>query len=184
MCMRCAILVLCGVLLLTGGHSLWAEEASTQRLGVRKQHVERSQAIALSAVFPGLGQLATGHRNRGTALVAAEVVCLVVWLTSHEDYNTQVTQFDLESERYFALREGGSFEQAEESWKRLSDKKDDLDGSHLRRRVFGVLAVAVYGYNLLDVLIFDGAEPVAEKPLSIVPMTQPRTAGVALVAWF
>ena len=180
--MRSAVLMLCGLLI--GGHPLWAQETSSQRLGVRKQHIKRSQAIALSAVFPGLGQLGTGHRYRGTALVAAELVCVVVWLTAHEDYNTQSTQFDLESERYFSLREGGSFKEAEESWKRLSDKKDDLDGSHLRRRVFGLMAAAVYGYNLLDVLIFDGAEPVAEKPLSIAPMPQPGTAGVALVAWF
>ena len=76
-------------------------------------------AIALSAVFPGLGQLATGHRNRGTALVTAELACLVIWLTSHEDFDTQKTQFEIESQRYLSLREGGSFEAAEASRQRL-----------------------------------------------------------------
>jgi hypothetical protein len=154
-------------------------------LGSRKQQVTRSQAIALSAVFPGLGQLATGHQNRGTALVAAELASLVIWLTSHEDFDTQSTQFDIESKRYLALREGGSFEGAEASWQRLRAKKDDLDGSHTRRRLFGVLAAAVYGYSLLDVLMLGGGEPKqAASSINVVPMAGARATGLAVVARF
>ena len=146
-----------GALLLVSSQAE-AQDAAPERLGSRKQPVTRSQAIALSAVFPGLGQLATGHRNRGTALVTAELACLVIWLTSHEDFDTQKTQFEIESQRYLSLREDSSFEDAEASWQRLSAKKDDLDGSHTRRRLFGVLAAAVYGYSLVDVLLRSGGE--------------------------
>jgi len=190
MCMRWVMVVLSGMLLLAVCQPLQAQEPAAKRFTVRGHFVSRSQAIALSTVFPGLGQLATGHRYRGTALVAAEVGCLVVWLTAHEDYNTQSTQFDIEVERYFSLRDGGSFEAAKESWKRLSDKKDSLDRSHLLRQVFGVMAVAVYGYNLLDALVFDGSEPsepsepVAEKSFSIGPMGGRDVTGLALVARF
>ena len=106
--------------LLLSSSPVAAQDTAPERLGSRKQPVTRSQAIALSAVFPGLGQLATGHRNRGTALVTAELACLVIWLTSHEDFDTQKTQFEIESQRYLSLPDGGSFEAAEESWQRLS----------------------------------------------------------------
>ncbi|MDP6076920.1 MAG: hypothetical protein QF638_01920 [Acidimicrobiales bacterium] len=135
-------------------------------------------------MFPGLGQLATGHRNRGTALVTAELACLVIWLTSHEDFDTQKTQFEIESQRYLSLREGSSYEEAEESWQRLSSKKDDLDGSHTRRRLFGVLAAAVYGYSLVDVLLLSGGEPQTASSLRVIPMVDTRATGVAVVARF
>ena len=180
--MRCALSIAMGALLLAGQSQ--AQDQPRERLGSSKQHVTRTQAIALSAVFPGLGQLATGHRNRGTALVTAELTCLVIWLTSHEDYDTQSAQFNIESQRYLSLREGGSFEAAEESWQRLSAKKDDLDGSHTRRRLFGVLAAAVYGYSLLDVLFSGGEESQAASSVSVVPMADTRATGVAVVARF
>lgn len=177
------IMVVLGYILLLSGR-LHAQEAQTETFVLRTQYVSYPRAVLLSTLFPGLGQLATGHRYRGTALVAAEMACLVVSLTSHEDYKTQLVQFNYEKDHYLSLREGGSFEEAEESWERLSDKQDELDGSHLRRRVFGVLAAVVYGYNLMDVLLLGGGEPVVGPSLSLVPTADPRAPGVVLVARF
>jgi hypothetical protein len=56
--------------------------------GVRKEPVTERQARWLSVVYPGLGQLVAGHRTKGTTLIAATTASLVVWLTSHADYNT------------------------------------------------------------------------------------------------
>ncbi|HCL30309.1 MAG TPA: hypothetical protein DIC52_17995 [Candidatus Latescibacteria bacterium] len=181
--MRCVVSLALGSLLLAAGQSE-AQDGPPERLASRTQEVTRSQATALSALFPGLGQLAVGHRTRGTALVTAELTCLVIWLTSHEDYETQSAQIGIESRRYLSLREGGSFEEAEESWQRLTAKKDDLDGSHTRRRLFGALAAVVYGYNLVDVMVLGGAEPHSASSVSVVPMTGNEATGVALVARF
>ena len=164
--MRWAVFCLAlGSLPLAAGPSE-AQEAPPGRLASHKQQVTRRQAIALSALFPGFGQLAAGHRNRGTALVTAELACVVIWLTSHEDYETHSAQFDIERQRYLSLREG------------------DLDGSHTRRRLFGALTAVVYGYNLLDVMVFGGAEPPVASPVSVVPMTGNEATGVAFVARF
>ena len=161
-----------------------AQEAPAKRFEVRQTGVSRPQAVGLSLIFPGLGQLATGHKLKGTALMAAEMGCLVIWLTSHEDFNTQKVQFELEKERYQALRDAGTFAQAEASWQRLADKKDDLDQSHLLRRVFGVLSLATYSYNVLDVLFYSGAEPVADKAVNLVPIAAGNAPGMGLVARF
>ena len=162
--------------------------AANQRLHAQVEPkaaaISHSQAIALSVAFPGLGQLAAGHRVKGTALVATGIVTVVGWLTSHADYNTQADQFALEKERYLSLQNGGSFDAAEKSWRQLDNLKSALDGSHIRRRVFGVLAVGIYGYNLLDVLLLDGAAPAAKQRLRIAPLPQAGTSGVLLVAQF
>ena len=181
---RRVMVVLSSILLLSVSLPLHAQGSSTGKVAVGTRYVSRSQAVLLSALFPGLGQLATGHRYRGTALVAAEMVCLVVSLTSHEDYKTQSAQFNYEKEYYLALRDGGSFQEAEESWKRLSDKRDEIDSSHLRRRLFGVLAAAVYGYNLVDILFFGGSAPASEPSVSLVPALNTHASGVALVVRF
>lgn len=181
---RRLVVVWSAVLALSLSTALAAQEGPAKRFETRDQHISRSQAIGLSLIFPGLGQLATGHRHKGTALMAVEMGCLVVWLTSHEDFNTQAMQFDMETERYLAVKQGGTFEAAEDSWQRLSDKKDDLDRSHLLRRAFGVLSLVVYGYNALDVLIYDGAKPAVEKTVSIAPMPRIGTTGLALVKRF
>lgn len=182
--MRRLMVVFSSVLLLVVSYPARAQEGATEGFGVHQEGVSRRQAIALSALFPGLGQLANGHRYKGTGLMVGEVTCLVVWLTSHADYNTQKEQFAIEQERYLALQNGGSFIGAEESWTRLKDKKDDLDGSHTRRRLFGALAVALYGYNLVDVLVLGGTESAVDRALSIAPLPGLRVPSVALVARF
>ena len=176
--------ILGSAVLLLASQGLWAQEAPAKRFEARQSAISRPQAVGLSLIFPGLGQLATGHKLKGTALMTAEMGCLVIWLTSHEDFNTQKVQFELEKERYQALRDAGTFAQAEASWQRLAGKKDDLDRSHLLRRVFGVLSLATYSYNVLDVLFYGGAEPVAGKAVNLVPMAAGNAPGMGIVARF
>jgi len=142
--------------------------------------ISHARVVALSVAFPGLGQLAAGQQTKGTALVATGIATLVGWITSHADYNTQAAQFASEKERYLALQNGGSFAAAEKSWRRLGNLKSALDGSHIRRRLFGVLAVSIYGYNLLDVLLWDGAAPAAKRRMRLAPL--PSSLGALLIA--
>ena len=161
-------------------------QAPEERFRVREQYASSKQALALAVAFPGLGHLATGHRGKGTALVAAEILGLVVWLTSHADYKTQSEQVDVERTRYESIRTeaGGTYEEAEESWQRLNRLREDADGSHLRRRLFGVLAIGVYGYNLVDALLLGGLEPPGGDRVGLVPTATPERTGLALVTRF
>ena len=168
--------------LLTGDLALG--QAPEERFQVREQYASRKQAVALAVAFPGLGHLATGHRGKGTALVAAEILGLVVWLTSHADYKTQSEQIDVEKTLYLSIREGGTYEGAEESWQRLNKLREDADGSHLRRRLFGVIAIGVYGYNLVDALLLGGLEPPGGGRVGLVPTATPERTGLALVTRF
>ena len=177
-------LALAGVLLATGGPA--PAQAPAERFQVREQHASRKQALALAVAFPGLGHLATGHRGKGTALVAGEILGLVIWLTSHADYKTQSEQVDVERTRYESIRTeaGGTYEEAEESWQRLQTLRENADGSHLRRQIFGVVAIGVYGYNLVDALFLGGVEPAGGGRVGLVPTVTPEQAGLALVTRF
>ncbi len=181
---RWHLVILGSALMLASNQLLHAQAETDIRPKAASNDISHSRIIALSVAFPGLGQLATGQRIKGTALVATGIVTIVGWLTSHADYNTQADQFALEKERYLSLQNGGSFDVAEKSWRRLGNLKSDLDGSHIRRRLFGVLAVGIYGYNLLDVLLLDGAAPAAKRRMRIALLPQTRTPGVLMVARF
>ena len=167
------------LIVLATGEILCAQSGG--RFRSREESVSKRQAQLLSAIFPGLGQLATGQRGRGTAMVAGEVGFLVVWLTSHADYNTRKEQFEIEEARYFDLQNGGSFAEAEASWQQLKEKKDDLDRSHTLRVAFGALSIALYSYNLVDVFWLDGASP---KRVTISPVMGRGKLAAVLVARF
>ncbi|MEE2657864.1 MAG: DUF5683 domain-containing protein [Candidatus Latescibacterota bacterium] len=181
-----ALLTFAVLLLLAEARQAVAQEGNPEgRFQVRERYASEGQAKILSVVFPGLGHLAVGHREKGTALVAAEIVGLVTWLTSHSDYNTQSDQFALEEARYASLETGGgSYEAAEESWRRIKSLKGDADGSHTRRQIFGVVAIGVYGYNLVDALLLGGVAPAGRGRVGVLPMATPERTGLTLVARF
>ena len=180
------LLPLAGALLAAADPVPARAQAPEERFQVREQYASRKHALALSVAFPGLGHLATGHRGKGTALVAGEILGLVIWLTSHADYKTQSEQVDIEKGHYASIRTkaGGTYEEAEESWQRLQTLREDADGSHLRRRIFGVVAIGVYGYNLVDALFLGGVEPAGGGRVGLVPTATPEQTGLALVTRF
>jgi hypothetical protein len=155
-----------------------------ERFEIRKAPAPEGRAKILSALYPGLGQLVTGHKGKGTAMVVAHTGFLVAWFTSHADYNTHEEQFALDEERYLALRDGGSFQEAEETWKLMADRKHDLDRAHLLRMSFGLLAAGLYSYNLIDALLLDGVSPTTTPALALQPRALHGGAGVALIVRF
>ena len=155
------------------------------RFEIRKEPVSESRARLLSVLYPGLGQLVAGHREKGTALVAGATASLVVWLTSHADYNTHVEQFDLETARYLALRDDGSFDEAQDSWEKLRQRQDDLDRSHNLRVAFGAITLGLYAYNLVDVFALGGARAADEDHrVTLSPRPLGDGLGVSLTARF
>ena len=148
---------------------------------VQRDQVSVGQARVLSVLYPGLGQLVAGHRQRGTAMIVGHTAFLVAWLSSNSDFGTHEDQFELESERYLALREGGNFADADEAWRRLTDRKDDLDQAHTVRVAFGALTAALYAYNLVDVFVLGGVEP-RQQRVSLAPQKIGDAPGLMLVA--
>jgi hypothetical protein len=173
------IIVAAGMVLMLMATGATAQGAGFQ---LKQDQVSPGQARLLSVLYPGLGQLAAGHRQRGTAMIVGHTVFLVAWLSSNSDFGTHEDQFDLESAGYSSLREGGSFENAKEAWRRVSDRKDDIDQAHTTRVTCAALTAVLYGYNLVDVFLLGGVEPPQDRRMSLRPRKIGEAPGLALVA--
>lgn len=128
----------------------------------------RTQATLLSVLFPGLGQLSTGRRITGTILVVSEIGALATALTANENYKTRLDNFERLKAEYQVMAAGNSqYDLAEQKWQELSRDADDLDGMHRSRRIFAAVAVGVYVYNLVDILLAGPSEPAAAPGWSL-----------------
>lgn len=128
-----------------------------------RQLATKKKAIVLSALFPGLGQLSTGHKIKGTFMLVGEISSLAVALIANENYNTRRDNFHRLKDEYEAMAAGNSrYDLAQQKWDELHKTNAELDDLHLTRRVFGALAVGVYIYSLADILLSDSPTVSAE----------------------
>ena len=143
-----ALFLAAAVSLDPAGAQVFPEETFTQR-----QRAGKKRAIAISAVLPGLGQVALGSRFKGLGIFLGELTTLVVAVNANENYKTLKGRHEQETERYLALRNGGRFEQAEERWQTLKGMEADLDSYHSWRQL-AYLSAGIYVYNMVDILFF------------------------------
>ena len=129
---------------------LYAEEGEDPFAQAEK--VSRKQAILLSLGFPGLGQVSSGYKWKGTGLLALGVASLAFGITAHANYKTRLTEFNNQKIEYEALERGGSYAAAAEKWKGLVNTRDDLDRLHLIRWVEAAASMGIYIYNVVDIL--------------------------------
>jgi hypothetical protein len=130
-------------------------QAEDETFATRKIGTPRA-AKFLSAVFPGLGQLSTGRRIAGTILVVSEMGALATTLTANENYKTRLDNFARLKVEYEEMSAGNSeHDIAQQRWSELTKEADDLDNLHRIRRVFAGVALGVYVYSMLDILLWD-----------------------------
>lgn len=125
----------------------------------------RRQAVVLSALFPGLGQLSSGRKVTGTILLVAEIGSLATALTANENYNTRLDNFERLKSEYEQMAAGNSrHDLAEQQWQEVSAEADDLNNLHNIRRTYTAAAVGIYVYNLVDILLLNPPEAGSDKP--------------------
>ena len=147
----------------------------------------RRQAIVLSALFPGMGQLATDRKIAGSILLIAELTSLATALTANENYKTRLDNFQRQKAEYELMASGNSqFDVAEARWRQLQQDADDLDNLGLTRRVFTAAAVGIYVYNLADVLMADRPSSTADSGwrLRALPAMQDAPARLVIASRF
>ena len=158
--MKQVICVVLGLVLVCGA----AREArGEEEMFAEEVRVSRNSAVLLSVLFPGLGQMASGQKRKGGALFLSELAALIVAVDAHESYNTRRDVYAASLNEYDALRAGGSHQEAEAKWQSLVELNDDLDDLHRRRQIFGYAAVAIYAYNLVDILRQSDGGTAAQK---------------------
>ncbi|MBT7595963.1 MAG: hypothetical protein HN559_13710, partial [Gemmatimonadetes bacterium] len=113
-----------------------------------RQIASRKQAVLLSALFPGMGQLSKGRKMTGSILVLAELSSLATALTANENYRTRLDNFRRQKSEYEEMAAGDSqFDAADARWQQLQKDAESLDRLGLTRRVFTAAALGIYAYS-------------------------------------
>ena len=152
------------LLCLTIPSMAWGEEEFNF---AERRVYSKGESIAMSALVPGLGQIAAGHKVKGGAFLLTCVTGIVVALNSNENYKARLKEYERSNEEYQALRFEGAYEEAEMKWQQLKKDNRDLDRLHNTRVAFFATAAAVYVYNLIDAIFLTSYEPKPEKRVSL-----------------
>ncbi len=127
---------------------------------VRRAVISKKDALVLSMIYPGLGQMTAGQKYKGMSLFVAETVSLVFFINAHENYNTKQKVYDRDLDNYAAIATKGSgeYKNALTAYKDLQDTSDELDNLHTIRNTALIVAGAVYAYNIFDAIFFSASK--------------------------
>ena len=151
--------VITGLTLLLLINSTGSVLAQDEESFVRRSIVSKKDAIVLSVIYPGLGQMTTGQKYKGISLFLAETVSLIFTINSHENYRTKQKVYDKDMIEFnnIAKQQSGEYNDALEQYNDLKDRNDELDNLNTVRNVALIAAVAVYAYNVVDAVFFSSS---------------------------
>lgn len=132
---------------------------------VRAAQISKRDAVLLSALFPGLGQMTAGNKVKGVSMFLAETVSLALFVNAHEDYTTKLNTYDRDKEILdaMALKGRASYTEAEELFKDIKKQNTKLDDLHSTRNIALAVAAGVYAYNVVDALFFTSSSTESQK---------------------
>jgi len=151
--------VITGLTLLLLINSTGSVLAQDEESFVRRSIVSKKDAIVLSVIYPGLGQMTAGQKYKGISLFLAETVSLIFTINSHENYRTKQKVYDKDMIEFnnIAKQQSGEYNDALEQYNDLKDRNDELDNLNTVRNVALIAAVAVYAYNVVDAVFFSSS---------------------------
>lgn len=126
---------------------------------VRESVITKRDAVVLSLLFPGLGQMTAGKKKTGVTLFLAEAASLVLFVNSHENYSTKLTTYDKDVGEYnkIAKVNRGRYSRAQKLYDDLKDQSDELDNLNTLRNTALIVAAGVWAYNVIDAIFFSPA---------------------------
>lgn len=128
--------------------------AQDEEFFVRESLISRRDAIVLSAIFPGLGQMTSGQTVKGMTFFLAETVSLIFLLNAHENYSTKQKVYEKD---LGILKNVHTYDDFIVQKNDLIDKNDELDNLNSIRNVALIAAGAVYAYNIIDSFFFSSS---------------------------
>ena len=183
------ILVLSVVLLFNFSSTVFAQDEESF---VREAIVSKRDAVILSTLFPGLGQMTQGQKAKGVSFFMAEALSLIVFINAYENYDTNKKTYerDLDIFNNLAKKSGGNYKKtyldAKDLYDDLKDRNDELDGLHTMRNTALIIGAAVWAYNIIDAVFFTTAPSeskradVGNKKIEIKSAFIDRNPGIIL----
>jgi hypothetical protein len=114
-----------------------------------------------SVLFPGWGQIRTGHYGRGSLFMAGEIVALATLAIADIQYDRTVEQYDRAKDAYLNASYIGD---AVSEYALMHDRWNSAEDLQRVRQTALYAAIGIWVVNIADIVLFDGE---GEPPLSI-----------------
>ena len=177
--------VVTGVMALMVLSSTGIGHAQDEEAFIRTKQTSKRDALILSVIYPGLGQMTRGDKVKGVSLFVAETVSLILAVNANEDYSTKERVYSRDLDNYRRIGTGGSstYADASTSYKDLKDRSDELDDLNTVRNAALISAGIVYAYNIFDALIYSpsrgmGAADAGNSRVRVQSALIDRTPGI------
>jgi len=158
---------------------------------VRETTISKRDAVLLSVLFPGLGQMTAGHKVKGMAMFIGGAASLAVFVNAHENYTTRLSTYNRDKDILdaMALRGRVSFSEADKLYTDIKQQKTKLDDLNSTRNIAIWVAAGVYAYNLFDAVFMTSTSvesKKAESPrtVTVTSAMVDRTPGIMITKRF
>lgn len=139
--------------------------AQNEESFVREATVSKRDAVLLSTLFPGLGQMTAGKKGKGVLMFLAEATSLAIFLNAHENYNTKNETYDRDKKILddMALAGRSNYIEAEKLYRDIKKQNTKLNDLHKTRNTALIVAASVYAYNLFDAVFLTSTSTESKK---------------------
>ncbi|MBI2417189.1 MAG: hypothetical protein HYV28_04685 [Ignavibacteriales bacterium] len=117
---------------------------NTQEWTIRKM-----RAAVLSGLMPGTGQTYLGQEYKGVGLTIGFAGAALAALLNHNNFTTREDRISNLFEDYEA---SSSYSGAEAIWQTIEQEKVSRDKDYSRRKYFSYAAIAIWVYNMVDII--------------------------------
>lgn len=139
--------------------------AQNEESFVREATISKRDAVLLSVLFPGLGQMTAGHKAKGVLMFVAETTSLAIFVNAHENYTTKLDTYNRDKDTLdsMALEGGSSYTAANKLFKSIKSQSNKLDDLNSTRNIALIVAASVYAYNLFDAVFLTSSSTESKK---------------------
>ena len=132
---------------------------------IRETTISKREAVLLSVLFPGLGQMTAGSKVKGAVLFLSGAASLAVFVNSHESYTTKLSTYNRDKEILdaMALRGRASYTEANKLYLNIKNQSNKLDDLNRTRNIAIYIAAGVYAYNLFDAVFLTSTSKESKK---------------------
>lgn len=139
--------------------------AQNEESFVRETTISKRDAVLLSALFPGLGQMTAGHKAKGVLMFLVETTSLAMFVNAHENYTTKLDAYNRDKGILdgMALKGGANYTDASKLFKSIKSQSNNLDNLNQTRNIALIVAAGVYAYNLFDAVFLTSTSTESKK---------------------
>ena len=158
---------------------------------VRESTISKRDAVLLSVLFPGLGQMTAGHSVKGMSLFIGGAAALAVFVNANENYTTKLSTYDRDKVILDGMALGGrkSYSDASKLYQNIKQQADKLDNLNSTRNMAIWIAAGVYAYNLFDAVFLTSTSVESKKAdvpstVTVSSAMVDRTPGILITKRF